>query len=128
MKKLNLILGAIVILLTVLASSCTPYAYGTYGVYDENDSYFIYGTPYYHRQHYYNDYYYDRSSQYYNRQHYYRNENRPTDSRTNVYKGNNNVRSDRSLNNNNRNNNTNVSKSKRSNNKDTRRSKEKEIK
>src|ERR1035437_1436064 len=143
MKKLNLIIDIIVISLTILMSSCMASLHGTYGTYDENDSYYIYGTPYYHTEHYYNDYYYDNNSQYYQRQHYYRDDMRPTDSKTNVYKGNN--RNDRNLNNNDNvrtNHDTNVSKSnakvsksnakvnksKRSNNQDSRRSKEKELK
>src|ERR1035437_789025 len=145
MKKLNLIIDIIVISLTILMSSCMASLHGTYGTYDENDSYYIYGTPYYHTEHYYNDYYYDNNSQYYQRQHYYRDDMRPTDSKTNVYKGNN--RNDRNLNNNDnvRTNKTNtnvsksttktnvsksnakVNKSKRSNNQDSRRSKEKEL-
>lgn len=47
-------------------SSCTPLAFG---VYDQNDSYYIETSPYYHHQHYYVDSFYDRHSPHYQRQH-----------------------------------------------------------
>jgi hypothetical protein len=56
-------------------SSCVPYTVGVSGAYDDNDYYYIEGSPYYHTQHYYNDYYYDYSSPYYHHQHYYRDNN-----------------------------------------------------
>jgi len=75
MKKLNLIIGALVLFILVAMTSCVAYPYGTYGTYDENDYYYIEGSPYYHTQHYYNDYYYDHGSPYYHHQHYYRDNN-----------------------------------------------------
>lgn len=78
MKKLNLIIGALVLFILIAMTSCVAYPYGMSNGYDENDYYYIEGSPYYHQQHYYNDYYYDRSSSYYHSQHYYRDNNLET--------------------------------------------------
>ena len=65
MKKLQKSFIAILVLFVLVSLfSCASIFY------DANDSYYVIGSPYYHREHFYNDYYYDRGSVNYHRQHY----------------------------------------------------------
>jgi uncharacterized protein YxeA len=63
-KSLKSLIAVLVLFVLASMFSCSPLFY------DNNDSYYSVGSPYYHTQHYYVDFYYDHSSPNYHRQHY----------------------------------------------------------